>query len=632
MGDIRKLRAISGDVRRHEEYQQRLRDKEREKRLKQQRLRELEEERKKALQKRKEAEEADKLIQKHKQAEQYKPVDSLIVKPEQPQTQEDVNDIIRPIAQQQPSTYKGPFKEDTIFGPDNKIKQYDWTKSEKKMKYTPIVQKMVDKYEQEESDKRLRRQTTPARIANMMADQADLEDTLAAMGTQDDANTKAMKEELKKIKSDIQKEVDWYLKTDPHNNNSDIRTDSSSFVSYFDAGGIGEGSVQINHELKQQQQAKKLGLIKDGQSLLADAYHTFMISKNEVQRQTSQGKINTLQQQLNMANPKGLDEYQNICEQYIQLNQWLNGVKRRYTSGQGITPEEKRQWDPVQKKINELNNKKKQYENTFNNLMTFENETTVGDWVSNAQKYLNKVNLDFGTGVGGSLKGYGQNMTGFQKALASGDKKAVDLYKNKLKGIFKKFAAKGEEMKRLWQKDYDIDTADLNRWTSDYKVSEYFKQKEQEANDMAWYNPKKLWMAPSLLGSSMSSPEKTLMSAGAGLTALAGSILAPETAGASIALTAGAVSFLSGMAAGADENFANVADATNEIAKRDLTKKDQMNKFLSDAKQVLGNNITEDDALQAFYLGKYVPKDFKIRQTLLDATAVLQNNTIKEWV
>ena len=49
MGDIRKLRAISGDVRRHEEYQQWLRDKEREKRLKQKRLRELEEERKKAL-------------------------------------------------------------------------------------------------------------------------------------------------------------------------------------------------------------------------------------------------------------------------------------------------------------------------------------------------------------------------------------------------------------------------------------------------------------------------------------------------------------------------------------------------------------------------------------------------------
>ena len=48
--------------------------------------------------------------------------------------------------------------------------------------------------------------------------------------------------------------------------------------------------------------------------------------------------------------------------------------------------------------------------------MTFENETTVGDWVSNAQKYLHdaeipiinkKLYLDFGTGVGGSLKGYG---------------------------------------------------------------------------------------------------------------------------------------------------------------------------------------------------------------------------------
>nr|DAE42015.1 MAG TPA: hypothetical protein [Bacteriophage sp.] len=104
----------------------------------------------------------------------------------------------------------------------------------------------------------------------------------------------AMKEELKKIKSDIQKEVDWYTATTPHSNQSDIRTDNSALVSYFDAGGIGEASVDINHALKQQQQAKKLGLINNGQSLLADAYHTFMISKNEVQRQTSQGKINTL--------------------------------------------------------------------------------------------------------------------------------------------------------------------------------------------------------------------------------------------------------------------------------------------------------------------------------------------------
>ena len=75
------------------------------------------------------------------------------------------------------------------------------------------------------------------------------------------------------------------------------------------------------------------------------------------------------------------------------------------------------------------------------------------------------------------------------------------------------------------------------------------------------------------------------------------------------------------MAAGADENFANVADATNEIAKKDLAKKGQMDKFLADARKVLGYNTTEEDALQAFYLGKYVPNDFKIRQTLLDATA-----------
>lgn len=617
MGDIRKLRAISANVRRQEEYQQRLRDEEREKKRKEELLRQREKERQEALKNRKQAEEADALIRKHKEENNYKPIDSLFTRPEESKKQ-DSADIIRPVTKPQPSIYKGPFREDTIFGADDKLNKYDWTRSEKKMKYTPMVQKMVDKYEQAESDKRLRYATTPARIANMMADQADLEEALAAMGSQNDANTMAMKEELKKIKSDIQKEVDWYTATTPKEENLSPET-----LSAYQSGDLGAVfGLEFNEAQRQAHNLEtRVGKADTRQNLLSDAYHTFMISKNEVQRQTSQGKINTLQQQLNMANPQGLDEYQDICEQYIQLNQWLNGVKRRYTSGQGITPEEKRQWDPVQKKINELNSKKEQYENMFNNLATFENQTTVGDWVSNSQKYLNKLNLDFGTGVGGSLKGYGENITGFQKALANRDQKAVNFYKNKLKGIFKNFSAKGEEMKKLWQRDYDIDTADLNRWTSNYKVSEYFKQKEQEANDLAWYNPKKLWMAPSLLGSSMSSPEKTLMSMGAGLTALAGSILAPETGGASIALTAGAVSFLSGMAAGADENFANVADATNEIAKKDLAKKGQMDKFLADARKVLGYNTTEEDALQAFYLGKYVPNDFKIRQTLLDATA-----------
>ena len=191
----------------------------------------------------------------------------------------------------QPSIYKGPFREDTIFGADGKLNKYDWTKSEKRMKYTPMVQKMVDKYEQAESDKRLRYATTPARIANMMADQADLEEALAAMGAQNDANTMAMKEELKKIKSDIQKEVDWYTATTPKEENLSPET-----LSAYQSGDLGAVfGLEFNEAQRQAHNLEtRVGKADTRQNLLSDAYHTFMISKNEVQRQTSQGKINTL--------------------------------------------------------------------------------------------------------------------------------------------------------------------------------------------------------------------------------------------------------------------------------------------------------------------------------------------------
>ena len=111
------------------------------------------------------------------------------------------------------------------------------------------------------------------------------------------------------------------------------------------------------------------------------------------------------------------------------------------------------------------------------------------------------------------------------------------------------------------------------------------------------------------------------MSFGAGLTALLGTALLPETSGTSVSLIAGGASFLFSMAAGADENFANVADATDTVAKKDLLEKGLTSTFMNDAKAVLGENTEIDDALHAFYAGKYVPNNSKVRQTLLDATA-----------
>lgn len=620
--DIRKLRGLSFDVQRQEQYQQYLRDKERENQIKKQQERQKQETQKKAQQIINEGREAEDTLKRLEQ----EPVvtGTLNQNVLQRQKNEDSN-ALQPWVSKQPDKYNliKPIDEQyRPFAQDGKIKPYDWSRSSSKtqMDYSPAVKSIINNSKKLDKINNYRYSTAPARISYLISQQQDLQEAVDAMGTTDSVYRHDLMEQLQYVKNKINKEVEWYDATTPKD---DYSIEDQMALSAFQGmlpGYPKNPKYNTTDKIVREYEKQMTGKVSPGQNLLADAHHTFMVSKNRVQQQTSLGKIQTLQQQLNLANPQGLDEYEKICNDYIQINRFVNDIKNRYVSGKGITKEERKAWDDSEKKLEELNKQKQDYERTFDDLRSFQNNTVVGNIVSDAQKYLNKLNLDFGTGVGSSLKGYSQNMYAFQKALADGDTKAARLYKEKLKNIFSKFSTSAKQMQKLWQKDYDIDTEDLKKYTN-YKVSEYYKLKEQAANPMAWYNPQKLWMAPSLLGSSLSSPEKTAMSIGAGLTAMGGMLLAPETAGTSIALTAGAVSFLSSMAAGADENFANVADATDEIAKQDLKKNNQSVKFLSDAKKVLGNNIEIDDALHAFYRGQYVPSDFKIRRTLLDATA-----------
>jgi len=125
-----------------------------------------------------------------------------------------------------------------------------------------------------------------------------------------------------------------------------------------------------------------------------------------------------------------------------------------------------------------------------------------------------------------------------------------------LYGIIDSFDKRKNQMVKLWKHDIDIDTADLEKYTKDgYQISDYYKYNEEAANNLAWYNPKKLWMAPSLLGASLSSPEKAAI---AGATSLA----AAFSGGTIVPIIAGITNFAMGMSMGADENFANVAQAT----------------------------------------------------------------------
>lgn len=75
---------------------------------------------------------------------------------------------------------------------------------------------------------------------------------------------------------------------------------------------------------------------------------------------------------------------------------------QRYVSGKGVSKEEYKALDGLKSKYQSLENEKNTLEDRFKNLSSFEASWGLG-WISDIQSTLNKVNADFGTGVGGSL-------------------------------------------------------------------------------------------------------------------------------------------------------------------------------------------------------------------------------------
>ncbi len=481
---------------------------------------------------------------------------------------------------------------------------------------------------QREQNKNLDKRASRSRVRRLMEDRDSYNDAATSIEKSNPKAAAQLRSQAKALDYEIDKTVHWYQTMHPE----DFKQDDGDTApkGYYDS------MLPIANAVLQSIQnpiaapfllwsGKKIAdnIDKDRKnSLLQDAYHVFGISKNETQMATSLGKMNTLMQQQNMVNPEALDEYQKTVTELKNTQAQFEDIRSRYVSGKGISKEESLNWDNLKEKINQLQQKKEKQENVFKDLMSFENHTWAGDLVSDAQSLLHDIGyLDFGTGVGSKLHGFGANITKYKAALEKGDVAAAKQARTQLDNVYKQFNSRAEQMKALWRNDYEIDKKDLEKYQKGYEVSNYYRKREAAANSLAWYNPAKMWMTPSLLASSMSSPEKTLISMGAGATALLGSILAPETAGASIALASGAVSFASSMAAGADENFANVSDATDVLAKKLLIENDQFDKFVNEGRKELGEGATVDDILHAFYIGKYVPNDFKIRQTLLDATA-----------
>lgn len=514
------------------------------------------------------------------------------------------------------------------FTKDGKIKPYnfannDWTRTHQKQKDDFL--KVMDKAWDASVETHKRFISTPARVRDLQITRdevADEMDKAVKNGQYDDV--KIYKEHLDRLDKEIETEVNWYNKTDPNNLNFRNAKGLEAPDGYYTSSileGLGHAFNSVAHGLStvfgitsdyKEQEAEK----QKKPTFLNDVYHTWMISKNQTQIDSSRGKIQTEEQISRMFNRNALDHYKKLVDRQRELKQQEKKIRYDYLHGNGF-PSNKLQeiLDPIQDESLKLYDQIKAYDDMFTTMAGYENQTFLGDWVSSAQSGLNKLNLDFGTGLGTSLNGFTDNINGYRKAVKNGNQAAADVYKKHLYGIIDSFDKRKNQMTKLWQHDIDIDTADLEKYTKDgYQISDYYKYNEEAANSLAWYNPKKLWMAPSLLGASLSSPEKAAI-AGAAILASAFS------GGTAVPMIAGITNFAMGMSMGADENFANVAQATQLMAINDLKEQGLDVTLLKNARDLFGNDITLEDAVNKFYEGGFIPNNFKIRQTLINATA-----------
>lgn len=514
------------------------------------------------------------------------------------------------------------------FTKDGKIKPYnfannDWTRTHQKQKDDFL--KVMDKAWDASVESYKHFISTPARVRDLQTTRDEVADEMdKAVENEQYDDVKIYKEHLDRLDKEIETEVNWYNKTDPNNlnfrNAEGLEAPDGYYKSSIAKGleyafkGIAPAlstvfGVTSDYEEQKAEKQKK-------PTFLNDVYHTWMISKNQTQIDSSRGKIQTAEQISRMFNRNALDHYKKLVDRQGELKQQEKKIRYDYLHGNGF-PSNKLQeiLDPIQDESLKLYDQIKAYDDMFTTMAGYENQTFLGDWVSSSQSGLNKLNLDFGTGLGTSLNGFTDNINGYRKAVKNGNQAAADVYRKRLYGIIDSFDKRKNQMVKLWKHDIDIDTADLEKYTKDgYQISDYYKYNEEAANNLAWYNPKKLWMAPSLLGASLSSPEKAAI---AGATSLA----AAFSGGTIVPIIAGITNFAMGMSMGADENFANVAQATQLMATNDLKERGLDDALLKNARDLFGNDITLEDAVNKFYEGKFIPNNFKIRQTLIDATA-----------
>jgi len=149
--------------------------------------------------------------------------------------------------------------------------------------------------------------------------------------------------------------------------------------------------------------------------------------------------------------PEAMYDYVYTAQELISVNDRLNHLIDKYTTGAGLTDDESLEMDNLRKRSNELNSKKNHYESMFDKIKQYESLNGFTGAFSQMQSGLAEVDLDFGTGLGNSLRGFNENLTKMQKALANRDATTADRYYKNLTDIYKKYQNRSTQMRNKWK-------------------------------------------------------------------------------------------------------------------------------------------------------------------------------------
>ena len=100
----------------------------------------------------------------------------------------------------------------------------------------------------------------------------------------------------------------------------------------------------------------------------------------------------------------------------------------------------------------------------FDIAKQYEAYNSVTGAFADIQAPLADLDLDFGTGLGNSLRGFNENLTNMQRAIAEMDDSKMYQYYNNLKNVYKNFSNRSDLMRNKWRQDIDADRKDLEKY------------------------------------------------------------------------------------------------------------------------------------------------------------------------